>query len=81
MKLAKDNFDEIDKQQIGRLCSSMTNEDFKGYCLDIINRGRSVGKKKQGFIDAIETNKSNDKMKNLKVIYNYWMAGEGLGVV
>ena len=77
MKLAKDNFNDIDKKDIEKQYATLGPSEFKDYCTNVINNGRSVGSKKQHFLRSV----SNDKLKNLTLMYNFILAGEGLGVV
>ena len=77
MKLKQDNLKEIDKQDIEKKYATLGPSEFKDYCTNVINNGRSVGSKKQHFLKSV----SNDKLKNLTLMYNFILAGEGLGVV
>ena len=77
MKLKQDNFNDIDKQDIEKQYNILGPSEFKDYCTSIINNGRSVGSKKQHFLRSV----SNDKLKNLTLMYNFILAGEGLAVV
>lgn len=77
MKLKKDNLKEIDKMDVEKKYATLGPSEFKDYCTNVINNGRSKGKKKQDFLRSV----SNNKLENLYLMYNFILAGEGLGVV
>ena len=70
--------DRIDIQAVYASYSSMGTEAFKDYCIDVIAASSGKTETKVRFSHAIHFTKS--KISVLKIVNNYYLAGNGLKV-
>lgn len=76
-KIKNDQIDIDQKLTLGKMAKDplITLEDFKTFCVDVINQGVSSRVKKDTFIRDVQ--KANRKDLAAWPVYSYILAGEG----
>ncbi len=76
-KLKRDFISEDFKKRLGEMVAnpSVSLDETKTFCMELINKGVSTRIKKDGFIREVQSAKRKDMAA--WPVYNYILAGEG----
>lgn len=78
VRVKKDTIGDCGLKALYEVYNTMTTEQFRSYCIDVIERSTGKRNTKDKFIREIDSSQYKDLM--VKKVTNYLLAGQGLGV-
>ena len=77
-RVKHDSIGDSGMQQLFAMYSVLGVNEYRNYCIDVINKSTGKKETRLKFISQLQKLTNSDKM--LKLVTNYLLAGQGLGV-